>query len=286
VQFTPGPGSAEVATRLIREHQAGRPAITDLISTPVDQTVALLRADAVENVDWASWAPHLQDPQLVAPGGGAVAAVSYFPGITYNSNRLRGADAPTSLQQLLEPTYKGRIATTPYAAWFNYLGASEGWGAQRMTDYLTRFADQVSGLIRCNEKERLLTGEFDVLAIDCSHGEALLQKREGAPLDVALATDIPYVGTRYISIPRGAPHPSVAKLWVDFLLSREAQDILYDLELADNVAVPGSRSARDVEAVQGARGKLIRVDVEFYERNDEAELNRLLTLSQQMLRKQ
>jgi hypothetical protein len=53
-----------VATRLIREHQAGRQAITDLISTPMDQTVALLRADAVETLDWASWAPHLQDPEL------------------------------------------------------------------------------------------------------------------------------------------------------------------------------------------------------------------------------
>ncbi|HEY7062802.1 MAG TPA: hypothetical protein VII06_15100 [Chloroflexota bacterium] len=53
-----------MATRLIREHQAGRQAITDLISTPMDQTVALLRADAVETLDWASWAPHLQDPEL------------------------------------------------------------------------------------------------------------------------------------------------------------------------------------------------------------------------------
>src|SRR5262245_47188722 len=47
VQFTPGPESTEQAARMIREYQAGRTAMTDLFSTPADQTSALIRGDAL-----------------------------------------------------------------------------------------------------------------------------------------------------------------------------------------------------------------------------------------------
>src|SRR3712207_9168827 len=65
-----------------------------------------------------------------------------------------------SMADLLKPQYKGRIASTPYAAGFDWLAAPEAWGEQRVLDYLAQFKEQVAGLIRCNEMERIANGEF------------------------------------------------------------------------------------------------------------------------------
>ena len=80
------------------------------------------------------------------------------------------------MADLLKPQYKGRIASTPYAAGFDWLAVPEAWGEQRVLDYLAVFKDQVTGLIRCNEMERIATGEFDVLAMQCSQSSPLQAK--------------------------------------------------------------------------------------------------------------
>src|SRR5262245_10576829 len=250
IQYTPGVTSVELTRRLIAEHQAGRPNATDIFSTPVADTVTLIRAEALEPVDWLSWAPSIQDPNLFGERGMAVESNSYLPGITYSSSRVTGAAVPRTMDDLLEPRYRGRIASTPPATPFNYLGAPEVWGAQRMLDYVTRFSDQVAGLIGCSDKERLIIGEFDLFAIDCSNSETMRLHAQGQPIDFVLPSDLPVLGTRYVSIPRRAPHPATAKLWIDYLLSREGQDLLYEVDNVDNVRIPGSNIARDVAALQ------------------------------------
>jgi len=60
----------------------------------------------------------------------------------------------------------GRLASTPYAALFDVLSTPEVWGEPRTLEYATRLADQAAGLIRVGELERLVSGEFDLLAIN------------------------------------------------------------------------------------------------------------------------
>src|SRR5262249_50006559 len=194
-----------------------------------------------------------------------------------------GEAVPRSMQDLLKPEYKGRIASTPYAAWFNYLGSPEGWGPTRTMDYVARFADQVVGLMRCNEKERLLSGEFDLFAVDCTPSEATHMRERGLPIASVVPSDIPFLMTRYIGVPRRAAHPATAKLWIDYLLSREGQDLLFELEAADNVRVPGSKTARQVADLEAAGQTLIPLDVEFYARNGEAELDELAAQTRRLL---
>src|SRR5262249_29382340 len=109
------------------------------------------------------------------------AATSRAPSITYNTQRLTGDAVPTTLQDLLKPQYRGRIASTSYAAFWDRVATPEIWGEQRTIDYVTKLADQVSGLTRCGESERLATGEFDLLAIDCGGGGGRQRRGRGAP---------------------------------------------------------------------------------------------------------
>ncbi|HLH22120.1 MAG TPA: ABC transporter substrate-binding protein [Chloroflexota bacterium] len=286
VQFTPGPPMPEVATRLIQEYKAQRRASTDVFVGPESAIRALEEGDTLEPVDWMSWAPHIQDPRLIAPGNVAVELISSTIGITYNSAKLTGAAVPTSLQDLLKPEYKGRIASTVYAAIFPELASPELWGEQRVRDYLRRLADQVAGLIRCGENERVLSGEFDLYALDCGSYQADLERMKGLPLAQAVPTDAALLFHWYVGVPKNAAHPNAAKLFIDWLLSREGQDIVWETQAADHHLVPGSKVAPRIAQLQAQGVKFTELNLQFAERANAEEQDRLRTEFQAILRKQ
>ncbi len=94
---------------------------------------------------------------------------------------------------------------------------------------------------------------LDVVA--ANHRDSLRMRAQGQPLDFALAADAPLISTWYVSIRWRAPHPTTARLWIDYLMSREGQDLLYELDgQQDNVQVDGSKMARDVAALESGGG--------------------------------
>ena len=72
----------------------------------------------------------------------------------------------------------------------------------------------------------------------------------------------------YVAVPLDSAHPSAAKLWINYLLSREAQDLLYEMDQSDSHWCPARSARRDRPAASG-RGALFRADLAFYQRNDE-----------------
>ena len=164
--------------------------------------------------------------RLVEADGRVVTHQTSMPGITYSSSRVSGDAIPTSMADLLKPQYKGRIASTPYAAGFDWLASPDGWGKERVVEYLRAFKGQVAGLIRCNEMERLANGEFDLFAMQCSQNAPSEQaKTEGAASNFLVPTDAAVLAPLYVAVPLDSAHPSAAKLWINYLLSREAQDL-------------------------------------------------------------
>jgi ABC-type Fe3+ transport system substrate-binding protein len=283
VKFTPGPSMPNMAARVAEEYRAGRNAATDIQVGYANHIMATMHAGGLEAVDWASWAPNVRAPELIAGGGVAVAFQSSWPGIAYNAQRVRGDEVPRTLQDLLKPQFKGRIASTPYAASFDQVASPEVWGEERTFAYVREFAEQTGGLIRCNEMQRLVSGEFDLLALACSQNGALEEKSKGAPMEYVIPADAPLLVPLYAAVPKHSAHPNAAKLWINYLMSREAQDIVYELNGADNHEVPGSKAAQDFARFQGAGLKFTRIDIAFYDHNDERlgpirdELQRILT---------
>jgi ABC-type Fe3+ transport system substrate-binding protein len=286
VKFTPGPSMPNMAARTAQEYQAGRPASTDLQVGYANHIRAVIQVGGIEAVDWAAWASNLQDPRLISANGMAVAYQSSTPGITYNTSRVVGAAVPRTLQDLLKPQYKGRLASTPYAASFDQVSVPEVWGQQRTLEFARALAPQTAGLIRCNEMDRLASGEFDLFAITCSQTGTLDKKAEGAPIDLVIPSDAPLLVPLYVAVPKHAPHPAAARLWVNYMMSREGQDLIYQFTHGDSHIVPGSKTAQDIEQMQGAGLDFTQVDFQFYERHDENELNQLLSEVQRILQQQ
>jgi iron(III) transport system substrate-binding protein len=277
VQYTPSPNMVEMGSKLAQEYQANRAPTTDVYVGPGRAIVSLMQLGALETVDWTAWAANVRDPRLVAPGGMAVEVAWFQPGITYDSSRLTGSMVPTSLEDLLQPQYAGRIASTPYAAFFDSLASPEVWGERRTLDYVTKLAAQLAGLMGCGESTRIVSGEFDLLALDCGAFDARLAQQKGAPVAQAIPSDAALIFPWYLTVPKNAAHPAAAKLFVNYLLGRDGQDIMYETHFTDHPLVAGSKIAPEIEKLRGSGAPLYALDVAFRQRNDEKELDRLNT---------
>jgi ABC-type Fe3+ transport system substrate-binding protein len=51
-------------------------------------------------------------------------------------------------------------------------------------------------------------------------------RAKGAPLDHVIPSDVALLSYWYLSVPKNAAHPNAARLFVDYMLGREAQDLL------------------------------------------------------------
>lgn len=262
VTFTPGPTQSEMAASVSEAVQAGKPAPTDIFLGDETQILALMKANALESVLWTTWAPNIRDPRLTTPGGTAVQIQTRMPGLTY-STRLAGDAIPHSLADLLRPSLRGRIMTSPEGTVFEHLGSPELWGPTRTIDYIRRFSGQVGDFGACGDEGRLQSGEFDIFAYDCGGNRAARLVKQGLALGWAIPTDAALVGYLYMGVPKGAPHPAAAKLWINYLLSRQAQDVMFEYELADLHLLPGSKTFADVDRYTKQGVKFFELTVEF-----------------------
>ena len=284
VRFTPGPSMPNMVATVIQQYQARRPATTDVITGYANHMTALIAADAVEKIDWASWAPNIQKPGLTSVNGTAVPIMTSTPGIAYNTNVFKGDAIPKTFQDLLDPKLKGRVVTTPYASSFDRLATDYMWGKEKTLDFARKLSAQVGGLMRCNETDRLASGEFDVFGLTCSQSNALRPAAKGAPIGFVLASDAPIVMYLYQAVPATSAHPNAAKLWINYMLSKEAQKIVYDLDFQDLHLLEGSRTGQLVDELEAKGVKFLVVDTEFYRNNSAAEMDAVVSEVQGIFR--
>lgn len=285
VRFTPGPPMPNVASAVVQQAQAKKPAVTDVLIGYANHMMTVINADAVQKPDWKDWAPNLQAPGLISPEGAAVPVQSSTPGIAYNTNALQGADIPATFHDLLKPGLKGHVATTPYASSFDRLATTDMWGKDETMKFSQALSDQVGGLIRCNEMDRIASGEFDAFGLTCSQNDVLGMAAKGAPVGFILASDAPIVMYLYEAIPATAAHPNAAMLWINFMSSPEAQKTLYAASDADLHLVPGSHTAESIHALEAKGAKFLIVDTDFYRHHDQAAMDQTLQDVQKILQK-
>ncbi|MGE5216124.1 MAG: ABC transporter substrate-binding protein, partial [Chloroflexota bacterium] len=159
-KFSPGPSMPQMASRIIQEGKAGQTATSDLFIGSENHVVRM----SLKQFDWSKIFPHITKP-MVDWGGRVLIVVSRTPGFTYNTKMVGANEVPQKVEDLLNPKWKGKLASTPYAASFDRLALI--WGEEKTTAFLQKYAKQVAGLIRCGEEERVANGEFAMLAFNC-----------------------------------------------------------------------------------------------------------------------
>ena len=232
-KYTPGPAMPQFASRIIQEAKAGQPASSDLFIGSENHVARM----SLRRLDWVKTFPHITKP-MVDWDGRVLIVVSRTPGFTYNTNLIAPGEVPQKVEDLLNPKWKGKIASTPYAASFDRLALI--WGEEKATAFLQKFVKQVAGLIRCGEEERVLNGEFALMAFNCDLADANEMREKGAPVNGKIFRDAGILSYWYLAVPSNSTHPNAASLLAAFLLSKEGQDILWKTEKTSSHLVEGT----------------------------------------------
>lgn len=260
-RFTPGPDMQRIMLRIVQEAAAGQPASTDLY---VGNSQALLdgtKAKVLVPMEWAKIVDRRlpSDPGFnpILPGGLGLAYGSPVVGVEYNTNLVKGDDIPRRLADLLKPKWKGKIASTPYAAGLREFAMPDLLGREFMINFTKKFSNQLGGLIRCGESERIISGEFVMLALTCGGNDVVTMQRMGAPIGHALLAEGTIIHTRYVAIPKNSQAPNAAALFAAYLLTPEGQKLMWKHDGMDLHLFPESHMKKQVDQVRAAGGKIV-----------------------------
>jgi ABC-type Fe3+ transport system substrate-binding protein len=240
IQFSPGASMGAMANKLMTEMRAGLPSSSDVWLASTTQAARGVKDEAFAPFDLPALLPGRVDQEMIE--GGAVRLVSYMAGISYNTHLL--PNPPRSMEGFLDPSLKGKLATTPDASGFDIMAGSEFWGLDKTLSYAERLSRQVGGLMRCNEMERIAAGEFAALILDCGGSDALDIAERGAPMAQVIPRDFRTERFFYLGVPKNSAHPAAAKLFVAFMMTPEGQALAWRTWHLDLSMFPDSHAAK------------------------------------------
>ena len=242
ISFAAGPDMNARAARHITELKSGRKVSSDIFLGSQSHQALLHKENALEKVNYSGIFPWVTKDMEIFPGE-AVLTYTSPNGIVYNAKLIPKDKAPKNYADLIDPklspTWAGKIAIPPYVAWLAEL--SLVWGQEKVKDYAHKLVAISGGRLRYSEEERVVSGEFPIMA---NFGDALSAmwswQPKGAPL-VAVPGVTP-INTDYfqLSVPKNAVHPNLAKLFVAFMTTKEAQGVLQKHESRSSHLVEGT----------------------------------------------
>jgi ABC-type Fe3+ transport system substrate-binding protein len=275
VEFTPGGGQSQMASKVEQELRADLPASSDILSLTSTAVIQLARRGVLEKVDWAGFAANVTDPKMVAPNGVAVGVEAWPFVIAYHTGRVQPDEVPKSMADLLKRKYKDRIYTTPLGLGFDLLASDHAWGEERTLDYARKFSRQVGGLGFTIQP--LLSGEFDIMALLVPPSFALAAKEDGAPIGTVVPSDATLFYENFVGIPANSPHPNSARLFIDYLMSPQGQALLRKLDFVDSPLVKGSITANQINKAKASGDDFVYGDLAFYAAYDPELYKRIAT---------
>jgi iron(III) transport system substrate-binding protein len=142
--------------------------------------------------------------------------------LAYNTRMVKPADIPKTYDDLLKPQWKGKkiLNDTENFAWFDEL--LKYWGRDKGQAYFRRLAQQEQ-LFQRGSRGRVqlvAAGECPLTIAYGPHIQSYVTR--GAPIDWVPLEPVIFVRDT-VSVAGKAPHPAAAKLFVDFVFSKESQ---------------------------------------------------------------
>lgn len=215
--------SERVVQRVLSEAQAGRHAV-DVIATNGPEMESLSR----EKVLTTYFTPHAAD----LPAAGIPKHRLWMPDrlqffvVGYNTNVVKKEDLPKSIMGFADPKWKGKLGIEAGdAEWMAML--VKKWGEGPGMAFFRKLSEMRPEVRKGHVllAQLIAAGEIPVgLTAYSANVETL--KRKGAPIDYAPIDAI--ARTQGIGIYRNAPRPAAALLYVDFVLSAEDGQKLYE----------------------------------------------------------
>jgi iron(III) transport system substrate-binding protein len=176
-------------------------------------------------------------------------------GIVYNKGVVKPGDAPKSLEELLNPKYKGKVVMpdpTQHTTTLQWLASLyKIMGKEKAEKYIRELGASKPFLVEslAPSAERVSTGETPI-------GISLVRyvvtfSEKGAPVDYVRLGKMLSLG-QYISLSEKAPRPNAGKAFIDFFLGDESMKMLAKAgEFVNRKGIyPSLPDADKIEAVE------------------------------------
>lgn len=214
-------GSSTLVTKILTERRVGKRDNADLVLTGADSLDLMLMEAPTIFQKYSS-------PERPAEDRGLYSGV-YFTILiaAYNSRSVTGADIPKRYTDLLRDRWKGKAAVNLNNFGWVY-AMLDFFGQDKGMDYLRKFAalNPRPGRGTTLMVQQWLGGGEVELALPLNHDGIKKFSEKGLAVDWARLEDPLYADLHTIGILGMAPRPNAARLFVDYILSKEGQTVM------------------------------------------------------------
>jgi iron(III) transport system substrate-binding protein len=222
-------GAERIFTRIAQEYSSNIHAV-DVVNT----------ADQAHCIVWKrnNWLqPYL--PEEVAkhydnayydPDGRHVTTRILVSPIAYNTNLVKAEEAPKSFADLLDPKWAGKIVKAHPAYSGTIMNATFQITRDLGWEYLEKLATQRIMQVQSatDTPKKIALGERAVMA-DGAGYLVIRYREEGQPVQIVYPTEGTPLATGPSAVFRAAPNPNAARLFQNWMHSREGQQLIVDV---------------------------------------------------------
>ncbi len=248
--------TAQVAfQRVSQELKAGAMQVDVLSSTDIGHYVYLKEKHLLEKFVPENASKVFDIYKNYDPDGYYYVTSAGLIGMSFNTSKVKLADAPTNWTGLVDEKWKGQIALG-HPAFSGYVGT---WAVMLRKLYGWQFFEKLAKNNprvgrSINDTVTLLNSGESTIAGTAANNSTVESLRKGNPLAMIYPTD----GTVLILAPsgimKGVKHPSAARLFMEYLMSVDASKIWvehFNESMRPEVAPPGDvKSAKDVKPIR------------------------------------
>jgi iron(III) transport system substrate-binding protein len=258
-------GSERILQRLMQEATAGIKNADVFNSSDVGHYVFLKKKGMLAKYAPAGaerFAEGFRDPDGIAYGWRAFLIV-----MSYNSKLVPASEAPKTWKDLLDPKWKGKLVTAhpgysgAVASYMLALVNLYGW------DYFKQLAQNKPHLTQSvHDPAQVVASGERVVGANGAEYFLYSQRKKGNPLGIAYPQDgIPLVVSPS-AITSFSVRPAAARLFSDFIFTKEVQQFLADSE---GLYVPHPEVTYPTDKPKLSDIKILKVDPEELERRTE-----------------
>lgn len=266
--------SNEVVERIVTEGKAGRHSV-DIISVNEGWMKRMIKSGYLLPYEWPnvkSWG----DTGQPSHGSWANLFADPRPAI-YNTELIPPADAPKSLEDLINPKWKGLSGISDASEEFPFIyaylwrnGDKLNW--EKSFDFFRRLVEATKPAVvngYTGPTRLLAAGEFGLFHIGLfSRAYQLIKKK--APVGLVPLNPM-YISNGAFAIAKNAPHPNAAKLYAYWLTSTRGS-VAYANNLGRFPIDPTAREADPVKTAEKfgiTRNLMVSVPTEAWTKEDQ-----------------
>ena len=218
-------GGGPLLNKILNEARAGRHA-WDVVAGRAEMYVPLMERKLLAS--YRSPEAKAIDEDLVDKEGywTAYYVVTYVLG--WHTKLVKREDVPKTYEALIESRWKGQLSFDN-EAYGMLQGLMRAWGREKAIAYFRRIAAIDPAMMRGNSERVALAaaGEYPLIVAYNQTLERMVARRaplDWLPLEPAVVSAFP------IMIAAKAPNPNAARLYYDFSLSKEGQEMMRGMQ--------------------------------------------------------